>query len=89
MLPVVFHLLAERIPFGTGRFQIEHQVLDVEPQLREGFLHESQNPSPAANRIHDLLVGDGEFSLTRPDDGSNLATEFRQFLRNLIVIVSR
>ena len=36
----VFKLLFEFVAFLACHFQVEHQVLDVESQLRQGFLDE-------------------------------------------------
>jgi hypothetical protein len=36
----VFQLLLQFVPLLPGDFQIEHQVFDVQAQLRQGFLDE-------------------------------------------------
>jgi hypothetical protein len=41
----------------AGRIEIEHQVLDVEPQLRESFLNECQEPAATMNAVDHLDVG--------------------------------
>ncbi|MCX7408306.1 MAG: hypothetical protein NTZ32_09495 [Planctomycetales bacterium] len=53
----VFALLLEFVAFLASHFQVEHQVLDVEAQLRERFLDQAQNSAAAADGIDHALVG--------------------------------
>ena len=52
----VFELLLEFVSFLTGDFEVEHQVFDVESQLRKRLLHERQDAASATHRIKDTMV---------------------------------
>src|SRR6056297_2691211 len=39
------------VSFATRHFQVEHQVLNVQPQLRKGFLNEAQDATTTQNRF--------------------------------------
>ena len=61
----VFELLLEFVSFLAGDFEVEHQVLDVESQLRERLLHEGQDAAAAAHGINDTMISQLQFSSCR------------------------
>lgn len=84
---LIAQLLAEFIPFLTSDFQVEHQVLDVQSQLRQGLLHQPENSPTATDGIDDFDVSVFEISVPRTCQLGNPATEVRQFLRNVVQIL--
>ena len=81
----VFKLLFEFVAFLTRHFQVEHQVLDVESQLRQGLLDQRENPATAANRIDDALMCLHQLGPGWIGQSFKTFTEIRQFPRNLVV----
>ena len=41
---IIRKLIAKRVALAAGDFEVEHQVFDVEPKLRECVLHECYRP---------------------------------------------
>ena len=78
----VFQLLAQFVSFPAGHIQVEHQVLDIQTQLRQGFLNEQQDTTTTLDGIDDLLKGDFQFQPVRACSRSNQTTQFRKFIGN-------
>ena len=52
----LFQTAFEIVPFASGRFQIEHQVFHVQPQLAERFLDQREDPAAALAAVENLVV---------------------------------
>jgi hypothetical protein len=50
---IVVLAVLQGVAFAAGGFEIEHQVLHIEPQLAQGFLDEVENPAAALGAIDD------------------------------------
>lgn len=74
----------ESVALAFRHFEVEHQILDIEPKLREGFLNQREDPSAAADGIDDPIERVVEF---RPDFGRlflNSLSKFDEFHGKLI-----
>src|SRR5580693_4707324 len=47
---------AELVALFAGHVEVKHEVFDIEPKLRQRFLHQGKNPSPAADRVDDADI---------------------------------
>jgi hypothetical protein len=86
---IVGELVAESVSFAAGDFQIEHQILDVEPQLREGVLNEGENPAASEDRLDNLTVEGIQVALTIRRKGGDALSQFEKLTGKVGVNVSR
>jgi len=82
-----FELLSEFVPLAARGVEVEHQVLDVQPQLRESLLNESQNPASTTNRIDDSIVRNFQITLHIGRQSRDVAGQLDQFTGQLLTLV--
>lgn len=70
---------AKFVALLARHLEVEHQVFDVEPQLREGFLNEFKNSAPAADAVDDLRIGLFELAILRFGESGDALAELDQF----------
>ena len=58
---LLFQFHAIVVPLPARRFQVEHQVFHVEPQLAQRVLHQRQDASTTFGAFHDPLERDEHF----------------------------
>ena len=76
--------LAEFVPFLAGHIEIEHQIFDVEPQLRQGLLDQGKNAPATADGINDTHIGRFQFGLITGGQCGDRAGQIEEFARQLI-----
>jgi hypothetical protein len=79
-----FHFIElgfEFIPLLAGHVEVEHQVFDVETQLREGILNENQEAAPAMDAVDDLRICGFEGVRLLHRQGGDLPAEFDDLAR--------
>lgn len=82
-------LLFQFITFFASRFQVEHQVFDVQSQLRERFLNEHKDTVSASNRLNDLLKCGIQFGLCWHVQTGNQVAQLFQFQGNASSVLFR
>ncbi|MEX0716190.1 MAG: hypothetical protein WD066_06380 [Planctomycetaceae bacterium] len=71
----IFQVVPQLVSFLPGDFEVEHQVFDVEAQLRQGFLNQGQNPSPPPHGVDHPLIGRLQFRLVARGQGADLTAQ--------------
>ena len=78
---LLVELRSQFVAFFSCRFQIKHQVLNVEPQLGKRFLNQIENPPPPPYAIDDLVVAGLQFAPNRVRHRVNSTSQIEQFAR--------
>ena len=80
----LFELGFEFVAFFPGGIEVEHQILDIEPQLREGVLNEDENPLTALEAVDDLGIGVDEAVVVGVLQSRNSPAEFEQLAGHIV-----
>jgi hypothetical protein len=79
-----FQPFAKRVAFLAGDFEVEHQILHIESKLSEGFLHEGEDATAAADGIDNLAVDNLQFALVCVGNGGDAFAKLNKLARKLI-----
>ena len=75
------------VTLSASRFEVEHEVLHVEPELAEGVLNERENPAPADCALDNAVKSGCELSRVLRRQGPDGGGELLQSLGSSVVVV--
>lgn len=73
----------EFVTFATRHFKIEHQILDIETQLRKRLLDKTENPASSEDGFGHAIVTFEQFRLTLRVDTLKESAQFHKFRRQI------
>lgn len=83
-LRVQLKLGLQLVSFFASHLQVEHQILDVQPKLREGFLNQSQNAAATSNGLNDSDVRRFQVLLHRIRQSANFLSQLHELSGHVV-----